>query len=129
MFATCCMVGLLSGYLCRLINSPSLKWGESRVSLIVVFIFVFIAFDDSDVLVESEDGACQQERLCHIVEQAGGYIVDFDYLISHECDTAHDEQHRTGVLRDFKAVVLFHSSMVLHLTTWWLHRLHRGMLR
>ena len=88
------------------------------MSLIVVFIFVFIAFDDSDVLVESEDGACQQERLCHIVEQASGYIVDFDYLISHECDTAHDEQHRTGILRDFKALFFPSTSYFLHLTSY-----------
>jgi hypothetical protein len=35
------------------------------------------------------------------------HIVDLDHLISHERDTAHDEQHRTGILRDFEALV-FH---------------------
>ena len=30
-----------------------------------------------------------------------------DDLISHQRDTAHDEQHRTGILRDFEALV-FH---------------------
>ncbi len=107
MFATCCMVGLLSGYLCRLINSPRRKWDESRVLLIVVFS-IFVAFDDSDVLVEAEDAASEQERLRHIVEQTGSDIVDFDHLISYERDAAHDEQHRTGILGDFEAFVDFH---------------------
>jgi len=31
-----------------------------------------------------------------------------DHLIRHERDAAHDEQHRTGVLRDFEAFVVFH---------------------
>ena len=87
MFATCCMVGLLSGYLCRQINSPRRKWDESRVLLIVVFS-IFVAFDDSDVLVEAEDAASEQERLRHIVEQTGSDIVDFDHLISYERDAA-----------------------------------------
>ena len=30
------------------------------------------------------------------------------HLISHQRDTAHDEQHRTGILRDFEAFVVFH---------------------
>ena len=63
--------------------------------------------DDSHILVEPEDGACQQERLGHVVEQSRGHIVDAHHLISHERDAAHDEQHRTGVLRDFEARV-FH---------------------
>jgi len=66
--------------------------------------------DDSDVLVEAEDRAGQQERLRHVIEQPRGHIVDVDHLIRHQRDTAHDEQHRTGVLRDFEALV-FH---VLH---------------
>ena len=64
--------------------------------------------DDSDVLIEAEDRAGQQERLRHIVEQSRGHIVDMDHLIRHERDAAYDEQHRTGVLRDFKASVVFH---------------------
>ena len=63
--------------------------------------------DDSDVLVEAEDRAGQQERLRHVIEQPRGHIVDVDHLIRHQRDTAHDEQHRTGVLRDFEAIV-FH---------------------
>ena len=74
----------------------------------VLFCFVEMFVDDSDVLVEAEDGSCQQERLRHIVEQPCGHIVDLDHLIRHECDTAHNEQHRTGVLRDFEAFVVFH---------------------
>ena len=83
-------------------NSSNVKCGDKWV------LFFFIAFDDFDVLVETEDGACQQERLRHIVEQAGSHIVYFDHLISYKRDAAHDEQHRTGILRDFEAFVDFH---------------------
>ena len=68
---------------------------------------MIVAFNDSDVLVEPEDRACQQERLRHIIEQSGGNILDADHLISYERDAAHNEQHRTGVLRDFESRV-FH---------------------
>jgi len=64
--------------------------------------------DDSDVLVEAEDGTGQQERLRHVIEQPRGHIVDVDHLIRHQRDTAHDEQHRTGVLRDFEAILVLH---------------------
>ena len=64
--------------------------------------------NDSDVLIQSEDRAGQEERLCHVVEQPRGHVVDMDHLIRHERDAAHDEQHRTGVLRDFEAFVVFH---------------------
>ena len=63
--------------------------------------------NDSDILVEPEDGACQEERLRHVIEQTSSHVVDLDHLIGHERDAAQDEQHRTGVLRDFEAVV-FH---------------------
>ena len=62
---------------------------------------------NSNVLVESEDRACQQERLRHVIEQPRSHVVDLDHLVSHQRDTAHDEQHRTVVLRDFEAFV-FH---------------------
>ena len=76
------------------------------MSLIVVFMVMLI--NDSDILVETEDRACQEERLRHIIEQAPCHVVDFDHLISHEHDAAHDKQHRTGIRRDFEAVVVFH---------------------
>ena len=63
--------------------------------------------NDSEILIESEYRAGKQERLRHIVEQPRGHVVDMDHLIGNECDTAHDEQHRTYVLRDFEAFV-FH---------------------
>ena len=66
-------------------------------------LFIFIAFDDLDVLVEAEDGACQQERLRHVIEQSGSYVLDADHLVGYERDTAHDEQHSTGILRDFES--------------------------
>jgi hypothetical protein len=64
--------------------------------------------DDSDILIQSEYRAGEQERLRHVVEQPRRHVVDMDHLISHERDTAHDEQHRTSVLRDFEALVVFH---------------------
>jgi hypothetical protein len=54
-------------------------------------------------MVKSEDRSCQQKRLRHIIQQPACHIVDMDYLIRHQRDTAHDEQYRTGVLRDFEA--------------------------
>ena len=63
--------------------------------------------NDSEILVESEYRAGQEKRLRHIVEQTACHVVDMDHLIGNECDTAHDEQHRTYVLRDFEAFV-FH---------------------
>ena len=68
---------------------------------------MFVAFNDLDVLVEPEDGACQEERLRHVIQQSGCDILDADHLISYQRDAAHDEQHRTGILRDFKPCV-FH---------------------
>ena len=38
-------------------------------------------------------------------------ITELDVFIRNQRDTAHNEQHRTGVLRDFKARV-FHSSYI-----------------
>ena len=65
-------------------------------------------FNDADVLVEPEDAARQQERLRHIIEQSAGYVLDADHLVGYERDTAHNEQHRTSILRDFESRV-FHS--------------------
>ena len=85
---------------------------DSLMSFMVCSLI--LDFQCSYVLVESQDGACQQERLRHIVEQTGSDIVDFDHLISYEGDAAHDEQHRTGILGDFEAFVDFHG---LHCST------------
>ena len=51
----------------------------------------------------------QKERLRHIVEQPTCHVVNLDNLIRHQRNTAHNEQHRTGVLRDFETFV-FHGS-------------------
>ena len=67
-----------------------------------------VVFDDADVLVETEDGTSQEERLGHVVEQPCGHVFNLDDLVGHESDTAHDEQHRTGVLGYFEAF-LFHA--------------------
>ena len=74
----------------------------------MIVVFMVVLFDDSDVLVEAEDGARQQERLGNVVEQTGGHVVDVDHLVGYKRDAAHDEQHRTGVLRDLEAF-LFHA--------------------
>ena len=68
---------------------------------------MIVAFNDFDVLVETEDAARQQERLRHVIEQSGGYVLDADHLVGYERDAAHDEQHRTGILGDFESRV-FH---------------------
>ena len=65
--------------------------------------------DDAHILVKSEDGASQEERLGDVVEQSGGHVVDVNHLIGHQRDAAHDEQYRAGVLRDFEAFVLHRS--------------------
>ena len=78
---------------------------------------MIVAFDDSDVLVESEDAASQQERLRHIIEQSGSNILDADHLIRYERDTAHDEQHRTSILRDFESFLVFHGFLLFYLYT------------
>ena len=64
------------------------------------------AFDDADVLVEAEDGAGEEERLGDVVEQTASHVVDVDHLVGHELDAAYDEQHGTGILRDFEALFI-----------------------
>ena len=66
-----------------------------------------LLFDDADVLVEAEDGTGKEERLGNVVEQTASHVVDVDHLVGHERDAAYDEQHGTGILRDFEARV-FH---------------------
>ena len=81
-----------------------------------------------DVLVESEDGAGQQERLRHVVEQSRGHVVDADNLVGNQCDAADDEQHRTGILGGFEAIVfhgiIYLTSYIILLTSCVLHH-HR----
>ena len=64
--------------------------------------------NDIDIMIKSEDRSCQQERLRHIIQQPASHIVNLDHLIRHQRDTAHDEQYRTGVLRDLEAFLVFH---------------------
>ena len=79
-------------------------WLSAAVQLFVWF-FMIVLFDDTEILVESEDRAGQQERLRHIVEQPARHVVDVDHLVSHHHDAAHDEQHRAGVLRYLYTIV------------------------
>ena len=82
--------------------SSSFEW-----LLSLVISFMVLSFDDFHVLVEPEDGASEEERLGNVVEQSAGDVVDADHLICHQCYAAHDEQHGTGILRDFE-VLVFH---------------------
>jgi len=70
--------------------------------------------DDTEILIQSEDRASEQERLRHIVEQPACHVVDVDHLVSHHHDAAHDEQHRAGILRDFETFLVFHGLDVSH---------------
>ena len=79
------------------------------MSLITVFSIDFACYE-FHIVVEAEDAGDEQEGLGNIDQQAVGHVVDHDDLISHQCDTAHNEQHRTGILGDFKARV-FHSCL------------------
>ena len=84
--------------------------------------------NNSDVLIQAEDRASEQERLSHIIEQSASHVVDLDHLIRHQRDAAHDEQHRTGVLRDFEAFLVFHgvrNSYIFYLVTFL--PLHHGI--
>ena len=108
---------------------------ESRVSLIVVFSIDFPC-DEFNIVVEAEDAGDEQEGLGDIDQQAAGHIVDHDDLIGHQRNAAHDEQHRTGILREFKSRV-FHSirfglhltSYIRHLTSRFVHRHRQAVLR
>ena len=97
----------MSEYLPRLRNSPRRKWGDSRVSLSCVFFIEFLR-DKFNIIVEAEDAGDEQEGLGNIDQQTVRHVVNHDDLIRHQRNAAHDEQHRTGILRDFKARV-FHS--------------------
>ena len=97
---------------------------------------MIMLFNDSDILVETEDGTSQQKRLGDVIEQSSCDVIYLDYLISHECNAAHNEQHGTGVLRDFEALFLLLTSYFLHqtsyirpLTSSLPRLLHRGVLR
>ena len=103
---------MLSGYFWRLQNSNTVKWGDKRMSFIG-FSIDFLC-DEFQIIVKSEDAADEQECLCDVHQQTVGNVVDDDDLIRHERNAAHNEQHRTGVLRDFKACV-FHSFVLCHL--------------
>jgi len=81
------------------------------MSLSCVFSIDF-SCDEFNIIVEAEDAGDEQEGLGDIDQQSVRHVVNHDDLISHQRNAAHDEQHRTGVLRDFKARV-FHN--VLHL--------------
>ena len=86
------------------------------------FMVFFIEFftDKFKVIVEAEDAADEQESLGDVDEQTIRDVVDHHDLIRHQSDAADDEQHRTGILRDFKARV-FHS-----ITAWWHRRQRRA---
>ena len=77
------------------------------MSLIVVFPIDF-SCDEFNIVVEAEDAGDEQEGLGDIDQQTIRHVVNHDHLIRNQCNAAHYEQHRTGVLRDFESRV-FHS--------------------
>ena len=68
--------------------------------------------DEFYVIVEAEDAGDEQEGLCHIDQQTIADIVNHHDLIRHQSNAAHNEQHRTGILRDFESRV-FHGIVFL----------------
>ena len=54
--------------------------------------------DKFNIIVEAEDAGDEQEGLGHINQQTVRHVVDHDDLIRNQCNAAHDEQHRTGIL-------------------------------
>ena len=78
------------------------------MSLIVVFSIDFLG-DEFYIIVEAEDAGDEQEGLGDIDQQTVRHVVDHDDLIRHQRNAAHDEQHRTGILRDFETFV-FHGN-------------------
>ena len=82
------MVGLLSGYLPRLRNSPRRKWDDSRVSLSCVFSIDFFR-DEFNIIVEAEDAGDEQEGLGNIDQQTVGHVVNHaqggQSLCAHGC--------------------------------------------
>ena len=77
------------------------------MSLSFVFSIDF-SCDEFNIIVEAEDAGDEQEGLSDIDQQTVRHVVDHDDLIRYQRNAAHNEQHRTGVLRDIKARV-FHS--------------------
>lgn len=70
--------------------------------------------DKFNIIVEAEDAGDEQEGLGHVDQQTVRNVVDHDDLIRYQRNTAHDEQHRTGILRDFKSCV-FHSIRFIYI--------------
>lgn len=55
-------------------------------------------YDSIDVVIESEDTSCKQERLRDIEEQSRGNIFDFEHLIRDQHDATKNEEHCTHIL-------------------------------
>ena len=70
--------------------------------------------DEFYIIVEAEDAGDEQEGLGDIDQQTVRHVVDHDDLIGHQRNAAHDEQHRTGILRDFKSRVFHGIRFGLH---------------
>ena len=86
------------------------------MSLSCVFSIDFFR-DEFNIIVEAEDAGDKQEGLGNIDQQTVRHVVNHNDLIRHQRNAAHDEQHRTGVLRDFKACVFHSIRSTLNYTT------------
>ena len=86
------------------------------MSLSCVFSIEFLR-DKFNIIVEAEDAGDEQEGLGNIDQQTVRHVVNHNDLIRHQRNAAHDEQHRTGILRDFKARVFHSIRSTLNYTT------------
>ena len=84
------------------------KGADPSVSFSLIVFSIDFACYEFYIVVEAEDAGDEQEGLGDIDQQTAADVVDHDDLVGHQGDAADDEQHRTGVLRDFKSCV-FHS--------------------
>ena len=86
-----------------------------------MFSIDFLGYE-FNIIVEAEDAGDEQEGLGHVDQQTVRNVVDHNDLIRNQRNAAHDEQHRTGILRDFKSCVsivirLHLTSYICHLTS------------
>lgn len=70
------------------------------------------------IIVESEDAGDEQEGLGDVDQEAVRHVVDHDDLIGNQRNAAHDEQHGTGILREFKARVFHCPFRLCHSEEW-----------
>lgn len=61
---------------------------------------MFMGGETFHVVIQTKDGASEEESLGDVHQSAGGYGVDAEYLIAGNGNTADDEQYGHCVLGD-----------------------------